>query len=134
MKGISDVIAMLLMLVITIGLVGLAYSYIMGVFTAKTAVALSQDGQGMCQAGATTNSIVFWVRNDGTSTATGLTWSDVPGNPSSITSCSFNPTTISSGGNTQVTCSRASTAAGFYQIRVSASGATPIFARIYCSG
>jgi len=44
MKGVSDVIAMLLMLVITIGLVGLAYSYISGVFTARTSVLLEIDG------------------------------------------------------------------------------------------
>jgi FlaG/FlaF family flagellin (archaellin) len=134
MKGISDVVAMLLMLVITIGLVGVAYSYIMGVFTSRTAVALSQDGTGTCQAGATTNSITFWVRNDGTSTATSLTWADVPGNPSSISGCTFNPTTIPSGSITTVTCSRSSAAAGYYQVRISAAGATPIFARVYCSG
>ena len=140
MKGVSDVIAMLLMLVITIGLVSLAYSYISGVFTSKTAVVLSQDGTGICQAGATTNSITFWIRNDGSSTATGLTWSDVPGNPSTITGCSFNPTTIPSGGSTTVTCSRSSANSGYYQIRITAvdsSGtirATPTFAKVYCSG
>ena len=36
MKGISTIIATLLMLVITIGLAGMAYSYISGVFTART--------------------------------------------------------------------------------------------------
>ena len=134
MKGVSDVVAMLLMLVVTIGLVGLAYSYVSGVFTARTAVVLSQDGQGICQAGATTNSITFWVRNDGNSRATSLAWADVPGNPSTISTCSFNPTTIDPNGITTVTCSRQTTAAGYYQIRVSAAGATPIFARVYCSG
>jgi FlaG/FlaF family flagellin (archaellin) len=134
MKGISDVIAMLLMLVITIGLVGLAYSYISGVFTARTAVALSQDGQGICQAGATSNSITFWIRNDGTSRATSLTWADVPGNPSTITGCTFNPTAIDPATITTVTCSRSSAAAGYYQVRIGAAGATPTFARVYCSG
>ena len=35
MKTISDVISSILMLVITIGLIGLAYSYITGVFSSK---------------------------------------------------------------------------------------------------
>jgi FlaG/FlaF family flagellin (archaellin) len=134
MRGISDVIAMLLMLVITVGLVGLAYSYITGVFTVRTAVVLSQDGSGTCQAGATTNAITFWIRNDGTSTATSLTWADVPGNPSTITACSFNPSTINPGALTTVTCSRSTAAAGYYQVRIGAAGASPVTARVYCLG
>jgi FlaG/FlaF family flagellin (archaellin) len=140
MKGISDVIAMLLMLVITIGLVSLAYSYISGVFTSKTAVVLSQDGTGICEAGATTNSITFWIRNDGSTTATGLTATDIPGNPSTISACTFNPNTIPSGGVATVNCTRSSANSGYYQIRVTAvdsSGsirATPVIARVYCSG
>jgi len=134
MKGISDIIAMLLMLVITIGLVGLTYSYIMGVFTAKTAVVLSQDGQGLCISGETTNSIILWVRNDGTSTATDITAVDVPGNPSPISGCSFDPTDIAPNSATTVTCSRSQARQGMYQIRISAAGATPVIARVYCSG
>jgi len=134
MKGISDVVAMLLMLVITIGLVGLAYSYISGIFTARTAVVLSQDGPGICQAGTTPNSITFWIRNDGNSRATNLAGVDVPGNPSPITTCSFNPPEINPKGITTVTCSRQAPAAGDYRIRVSAAGATPIIASVYCSG
>jgi len=134
MRGVSDVIAMLLMLIITIGLVSLAYSYIMGVFTARKAVVLEQDGPGICVAGTTTNSITFWVRNSGDSTATGLSGADVPNNPSQITGCTFNPTSIPAGGITTVTCSRSTATQGYYQVRISASGATPIIARVYCSG
>lgn len=36
MKGISTIIATLLMLIITIALAGMAYTYISGVFTART--------------------------------------------------------------------------------------------------
>jgi FlaG/FlaF family flagellin (archaellin) len=67
MKGISDVIAMLLMLVITIGLVGLAYSYISGVFTARTAVVLEiEPGSTFC---INTTHAQVGVRNAGTSTS-----------------------------------------------------------------
>jgi len=40
MKGISDVVSILLMVVITIGLIGLAYSYLSGVFTSFSASVL----------------------------------------------------------------------------------------------
>jgi FlaG/FlaF family flagellin (archaellin) len=71
MKGISDVIAMLLMLVITIGLVGLAYSYISGVFTARTAVILEiEPGSTFC---INTTHAQVGVRNSGTSTSGTIT-------------------------------------------------------------
>jgi len=71
MKGISDVIAMLLMLVITIGLVGVAYSYIMGVFTARTAVTLEIDGGSTFCINSTHAQV--GVRNSGTSTSDTIT-------------------------------------------------------------
>ncbi len=59
MKGISDIIAMLLMLVITIAIAGLAYGFISGAFTARTrAISLSDS---FC-VGTTGTAI---VRNDG---------------------------------------------------------------------
>ena len=64
MKGISPVIATLLMLVITIGLAGLAYTYISGVFTARTAVVLAVDATASY---CNSTHIVVFVRNDGTS-------------------------------------------------------------------
>ncbi|MEM5766319.1 MAG: archaellin/type IV pilin N-terminal domain-containing protein [Candidatus Aenigmatarchaeota archaeon] len=129
-KGISTVIATLLMLMITIALAGAAYTYISGVFTARTAVILSVVGEPYCQPGGTTNAITFWLMNDGTSPATGLTATSVPGNPSSVT-CSFNPTTISPGNYTTVTCNRAAAGTGYYGIRVS-SGSSATTVRIYC--
>jgi FlaG/FlaF family flagellin (archaellin) len=71
MKGISDVIAMLLMLVITIGLVGVAYSYIMGIFTARTAVTLEIDGGTTFCINSTHAQV--GVRNSGTSTSGTIT-------------------------------------------------------------
>ncbi|MCD6371604.1 MAG: hypothetical protein J7L39_02690 [Candidatus Aenigmarchaeota archaeon] len=69
MKGISAIIATLLILLITIGLAGLAYSYISGVFTARTAVVLSIDKSSFCN----TTHVIAFVRNDGTSQSSTVT-------------------------------------------------------------
>jgi flagellin-like protein len=62
MKGISAIIATLLMLIITIGLAGLAYSYISGVFTTKTEMISLVDS--FCS----NKEAHFVVRNEGTTT------------------------------------------------------------------
>jgi len=62
MKGISAVIATLLLLVITLGLVGLAYGYISGIFTRAT-MTLSVIATPDCAAGTAT----VRIRNDDTS-------------------------------------------------------------------
>lgn len=64
MKGISTVIATLLMLVITLGLIGLAYGYISGIFMARTAIVLTIDeATTVCDA---TGNITVGLKNDGT--------------------------------------------------------------------
>jgi FlaG/FlaF family flagellin (archaellin) len=69
MKGISTVIATLLMLVITLGLIGIAYGYITGIFGARMAVVLSAEAR--CGSG---NAISVRVRNEGT---TPIPWSSI---------------------------------------------------------
>ena len=69
MKAVSTVIATLLMLIITIALAGVAYTYISGVFTARTAVALSVE-DAFCDPNL--NKIYVVVRNDGTTDATNV--------------------------------------------------------------
>jgi flagellin-like protein len=64
MKGVSAVIATILMLMITIALAGTAYMYISGVFTARTGVVLSIS-DSLCN----TTYIKAFVRNDGTATS-----------------------------------------------------------------
>lgn len=64
MKGISAVIATILMLMITIGLAGMAYSYISGIFTAKTQAIESVDSY--CVTNTTGTFAFFVVRNSGT--------------------------------------------------------------------
>jgi FlaG/FlaF family flagellin (archaellin) len=63
MKGITTVVATLLMLIITIALAGLAYTYISGVMTARTAIVLGIDRTDCDPA---TNNITVTIRNDGT--------------------------------------------------------------------
>jgi flagellin-like protein len=60
MKGISTVIATLLMLMITIALAGMAYMYISGVFTMQT------QGIELVDAYCVGNNVTMVVRNIGT--------------------------------------------------------------------
>jgi flagellin-like protein len=78
MKGISTVVATLLMLIITIALAGLAYSYISGIFTARTAVILT-----IADATCNATYVTAWVRNDGT-TSCGTVTVAVDGNTCTI--------------------------------------------------
>jgi flagellin-like protein len=67
MKGISAVIATILMLMITIALAGVAYMYISGIFTAKTGVVIEFDATATkCSSTA----ITVYLRNTGTITTT----------------------------------------------------------------
>ncbi len=63
MKGVSTVIATLLMLIITIALAGLAYSYISGLFSAKTGKIIEIDAGGTFCSGTT---VTVYVKNEGT--------------------------------------------------------------------
>ena len=131
MKGISDVIAMLLMLVVTIGLVGLAYSYISGVFTARTAVVLSIVSEAsFCNSTA----ITVAVRNDGTSPSGAVTLSITAPNGANACSNPANPTitSIPPGGQQTTSCSRVSgQGAGYYRVVASTAGSTAQ-GLIYC--
>lgn len=70
MKGISAIIATILMLMITIALAGLAYTYIIGLWGGRTGVVLSIDPAGTSCVGDT---IIVALRNDGNMDATGVT-------------------------------------------------------------
>lgn len=101
MKGISTVIATILMLMITIALAGTAYLYISGTFTQQTAVVLefteatctgdpivpTVQNSGTAQSGTVT---VSATAPDGTSAGAGCT---IPGiNPGTSGSCSIDRT------------------------------------------
>jgi len=76
MKGVSAIIATILMLVITIGLAGTAYVYISGMLTGKTAKTISlidgdchAIGGGTCTVAPCQADVV--IANDGTADITG---------------------------------------------------------------
>jgi FlaG/FlaF family flagellin (archaellin) len=127
MKGISDVIAVLLMLIITIGLAGLAYSYISGVFTARTAVVLSIDAAASSCA-VNGGPVTVFVRNDGAQEARSVTLSMTGPNAGA---CNPIPS-IAPGNYTSTTCGRTGSAAGYYSIVASVSGSTAR-GQVYCS-
>lgn len=132
-KGISTVIATILMLIITIALAGTAYMYMTMTLTGKIAVVLSEFGEGSCTAGGTADAITLYIRNDGTSASGALTWANVANNPSAITACTFNPTTLSAGTTSTVTCTRTSAGTGLWKVRISAPGANAVTPGVYCS-
>ena len=76
MKAISNVIASLLMLIITIALAGLAYAYITGVFTSRISYTFSLLGGEMI-AGYP----VITLSNDGTNTITTINSITIDGKP-----------------------------------------------------
>jgi flagellin-like protein len=63
MKGISAVIATILMLMITIALASVAYGYISGIFTQQTGVVIQLDATATSCSGT---DITVYIRNTGT--------------------------------------------------------------------
>lgn len=116
MKGISTVVATLLMLIITIALAGLAYTYMTAIMAGKTAVVLV-----IADTKCNSTSATVWVRNDGTTSCATVTV-DIEG-----TTC-----TISDLGSGEVdSCSPATITLtpGYHDIRVVGCGST---AEGYC--
>jgi hypothetical protein len=92
------------MLVMTIGLAGMAYMYISGIFTAQT------QGIEIVDSYCVDNKVYVTLRNIGTLNVNTTQIACTKTTPSPSTSCSLNPsTTISPGNQTQVdlsaTCS-----------------------------
>lgn len=104
MKGVSAVIATILMLMITIALAGMAYMYITGVISTRTGVVIEMDESATtCTAAAGGGQIMVYVRNDGTlsTDASTITVSGTMSNGSAITDALA---------DTPVTCGAATTA------------------------
>jgi len=80
MKGISEVIALILMLVITIALAGTAYLYISGIFTTQTQAIEVADA--FCNTSTSGGNIIMSIRNLGSSAVTSITCTrTAPGTP-----------------------------------------------------
>ena len=93
MKGISAVIATILMLMITIAMAGLAYMYITGIFTQTTGVIIELDATSTSCSGET---ITVYVRNKGTLSTT-LNLITLSGTTSAGGTLAFSPTTSCGG-------------------------------------
>ena len=140
MKGVSTVIATLLMLIITIAIAGLAYSYITTTTSSSTKSALSLDPSSNCTLVGTTRYIGVVIRNDGTS-ATGASAITLAGtNPAggaitgSPIACGAAGTSVNAGGtllcNTAVALT--GTIAGTYYVTISGPGSPAAAGPITC--
>lgn len=140
MKGVSAVIATILMLLITIALAGTAYLYITGIFTSRSGVVLSVDPSSICGATGATYWINLAIKNDGTGVASnvGATFTS----PSGVvltgaqTNCTTNiafisGSSINSGSLANAICTRTS-GVGTYTVRVT-SGSSSAGGTVYCS-
>jgi flagellin-like protein len=132
MKGISAVIATILMLMITIALAGTAYLYITGVFTSRTGVVLSVEQATSCA--VSNGNITVWIRNDGTGVASvsSVTITNSSGNPSGANCYGVPGLLINAGGSASTACSARCCGSGLYAITVS-GGSSSAQGSIYCA-
>jgi len=121
MKGVSTVIATILMLMITIGLAGVAASYIFGWFAGETAIVLSVE-DSECNA----NEVTVWIRNEGTETSGDVTISF----DNIDMTCSVSG--LAGGALGSCTDNTLTYTVGYHTIRASTPGATPARTRVYC--
>jgi flagellin-like protein len=123
MKGISPIIATILMLMITIALAGTAYMYISGVFTGRTAVVLS-----VSSADCNSTHVNVYVKNDGTLNSSAVTVS-VDG--SGTGTC--NIPLIVSGGVGNCAATRPASFAGYHTVRATPTTGSPATGTTYCA-
>lgn len=137
MKGVSAVIATILMLMITIALASLAYTYISGAFTQATGVVVQMDGTATsCSA----KSITVYVRNAGTiaTDASLITLSGTNSTGSALSPASVvcGPATLKlPAGGGAVRCVTPLTNGGQGYNRIIVSGpSNTVSESVYCSG
>jgi flagellin-like protein len=133
MKGVSTVIATLLMLVITISLAGLTYAYMSGLFSTQTSVILQVDA-GASTCNPTASQIIVYVNNVGTgsglvSALSGTTAGGAIGNNICTPTAGQ---TIAAGGSASFTCGGKTGTAGYYQVRANSSSVVAT-GTVYCT-
>jgi flagellin-like protein len=129
MKGVSAVIATILMLMITIALAGTAYLYISGVFGSKTSSAIAFDTTSRCNA----DSFIVYVRNDGTGVANNINFDITYPDGKTMTSVCTLPQ-VNAGSTSSANCPRLGkgATAGTYTV-AAYSGTSRAVGNIYCS-
>jgi len=103
MKGVSDIIATILMLIITIGLAGTAYVYISGIMTARTAITLSVQAV-TCTGSDPGDSFTVVVLNDGTTDVAAGTISISVGGGDPGVQCDENTLALNAHTSGQIIC------------------------------
>jgi flagellin-like protein len=125
MKGISAVIATIMMLVITIALAGVAYMYISGIFTGQTARTVALDSSAtFCN----TTGIYLYVQDTGTQpfSKSNLNIGLAGGNLNTCNGTSLNDAALTPGG-APLMCDNVITgiSAGFNSVVVTGKGLGP---------
>jgi flagellin-like protein len=133
MKGVSAVIATILMLMITIAIAGMAYMYISGIFTAKTGVVIEMDETATSCSGTT---ITVYVRNIGTISTTAdkisVSGTMPDGTAISSTACGAGTDNVEAGG-AAFACTAVTGGQGSNSIVVSGPTNT-VRGPVYCAG
>jgi flagellin-like protein len=126
MKGVSTVIATVLMLVITIALAGMAYGVISGWFTSST------QGIEVADSFCTSGTVTFVIRNIGTAAVTSLTCTQT--SPTGDT-CTFigAPAINIQPGQTQTVTEACSTGGKSCIYRIAPPIGKTIEATVYCT-
>ena len=133
MKGISAVIATILMLMITIAMAGVAYMYISGIFTAKTGTLVEIDTTATSCTGTT---ITVYVRNTGTIAFNKnlISLSGTSSSGGTLTGGTCTAGTLNAGAGS-VACGVSLTAATLGNNRIVVSGpSNTATGSVYCSG
>ncbi len=132
-KGVSAVIATILMLMITIAMAGLAYGFISGAFTTKTGVVIEIDATSTRCSGVI---ITVWVRNTGTmaTTANLVSTSGTNSQGGTIGSvvCGASTVNLYAGGGA-VSCATLTGTAGTNTI-IASGPANSVPGTVYCPG
>jgi flagellin-like protein len=126
MKGISAVIASILMLMITIAVSGTAYLYVSGYFTSKSSVLLALDVLSACRG----DNMIVSVRNDGTGVAVNVNIAITYPDEKTTSQCSIDQ--INAGSTNSTVCPLSNVIIGSYQVRASGGGSVAS-GSVYCS-
>ncbi len=134
MKGISAVIATILMLMITIALAGVAYMYISGIFTAKTGIVIELDATATSCSGVT---ITTYLRNTGTiaSDASKVTLSGTNSQGTAMTSGACGADTLAlNAGAGSAACTKTLTGTAGTNTIVASGPTNTARGTVYCPG
>jgi FlaG/FlaF family flagellin (archaellin) len=128
MKGVSTILATLLMIIITVALGGVIYAYLSGAIESEQAVVLNVDNIECAG-----NTITLEVRNQGTSPSGAITASvRDPSGATIAATCNPAISTINAGGTATCTITKTGPA-GNYRVTLSAASGKSIRPTVFCA-